>query len=225
MSALYEAWVLPGLFLTVVLLAALRPGAEVTFVPPTLGALVTAMVLLAIFVRSGALAPDRLMHLSRSALANANGLTILLSVFAASAQVITLVVPDSGVPALIVWTVLISLILQALAIGPDRERLLRGLLVTFGAVFWLKFIVLAALSAPAQSRFGRAIQLLFEGATLGVVSQRPTQAVEGYLAFATLVLYLVGVACLPRAGWHMVRAQVGSGFELTVRGETGEDGN
>ena len=177
------------------------------------------MVLLAILVRSGALAPDRLMHASRSAVANANGLTVLLSLFAASAQVITLVVPDSGVPAVMVWAVLLSLLLQAFAIGPDRERLLRGLLVTFGAVFVLKFIVLAALSAPAESRIGRAIQLLFEGVTLGGVSQRPTHAVEGYLAFVTLLMYLVGVALLPRAGWQMVRANLATGYQLTMTEE------
>ena len=215
MSPFYEACLLPGLFLTVVLLGAIRPGADITLVPPSLGSLLMAMVMVAIFVRSGALAPERLMNASRSALANVNGLTILLTLFAASAQAVTLVVPDSGVPALLVWAVLISLLLQALAIGPDRERLLRGLLVTFGAAFALKFVILAAISAPAESRMARAIQLLFEGMTLGAVSQRPVHPAEGYLAFLTLLLYLVGVACLPRAAWHMVRAQVGTGYELT----------
>lgn len=217
MTPLYEACVLPILFLTVVLLGAIRPGADLTLVPPSLGSLVMAMVLVAIFVRSGALAPDRLMNASRPAMANANGLTVLLTVFAASAQALTLVVPDSGVPALIVWVVLISLVLQAFAIGPDRERLLRGLLVTFGAAFVLKFIMLAALSAPAESRVTRAIQLLFEGVTLGVVSQRPAHAAEGYLAFVTLLLYLIGVAWLPRAGWQMVRSELGTGYELRTK--------
>lgn len=206
MSAVHEALTLPVLFLTVVLAAAVRPGAELVFVPPSLASLVTAMALLALLVRSGALAPERLMHSGRAMLGNLNGLVVLLTAFAASAQVVTLAIPESGVPALVAWVVLGSLLLQAFAIGPDRVRVLRGLLVTFGASFTLKFIVLAALSAPAQGRVGRALQLLFEGVTLGSVTQRPPHPLEGYLAFAAMVLYLVGVAFLPSASWQMVRA-------------------
>ncbi len=102
---------------------------------------------------------------------------------------------------------LTCLLIQALVIGPDRARLLRGLLVTFGAAFTLKFIVLAALSAPAESRLTRALQLLFEGVTFGVVTQRQAHPLEGYLAFATLVLFLVGLAWLPSATWHMERVE------------------
>ena len=204
MSPLVEAWVLPLLFLTVVLLGAIRPGAEITMAPPTLGSLVIAMGLIGLLVRSGALAAERLTGATRSALANLNGLSILLALFAASAQAVTLVIPDSGVPAFIVWVVLVALLIQAVAIGADRTRLLRGLLVTFGTAFTLKFVILGALSAPADSRIGHAFQLLFEGVTLGAVSQRPAHPAEGYLAFATLVLYLVAIAWLPSARWHMV---------------------
>lgn len=222
MTPVVEACVLPSVLLTVVLAGAIRPGAEITLAAPSLASLVIAMALVGLFVRSGALAPERLMNTARSALANINGLTILLTLFAASAQVVTLVVPDSGVPALIVWVVLISLLLQAFAMGADRGRLLRGLLVTFGATFVLKFIVLAAISAPAEGRVTRALQLLFEGVTLGAVSQRVPHVIEGYLAFVTLVLYLVGVAWLPSATWRMVRADALT-FELQD-GQVGQVG-
>ena len=205
MSPLLEAVVLPLLLLSVVLLGAIRPGADVTMAPPSLGSLVIAIGLVGLLVRSGALVPDRLMSATRPALANLNGLTVLFALFAASAQAVTLVIPDSGVPAFIVSVVLIALLIQAFAIGADRIRLLRGLLVTFGTAFTLKFVVLGALSAPAESRIGRALQLLFEGVTLGAVSQRPPHPAEGYLAFATLMLYLVAVAWLPSARWQMVQ--------------------
>ena len=204
MSPLLEAWVLPLLLLTVVLLGAIRPGAEITMAPPSLGSLVIAMGMVGLLVRSGALAPERLLSATRSALANLNGLSVLLALFAASAQAVTLVVPDSGVPAFIVWVVLVALLIQAVAIGADRTRLLRGLLVTFGTAFTLKFVILGALSAPADSPVGRVMQLLFEGITLGAVSQRPPHPAEGYLAFVTLVLYLVAIAWLPSARWQMV---------------------
>jgi phage shock protein PspC (stress-responsive transcriptional regulator) len=209
MSAVREAIVLPLIFLSVVLAGAIRPGAEVSVVPPPLASLVVAMLLVALLVRSGVLAPDRLMSPSRSMLANSNGLVVLLTLFAASAQVVTLVVPESGVPALVVWIALLAMIAQAFAVATDRVRMLRGLLVTFGAAFSLKFILLASLSAPAENRVARAVQLLFEGITLGAVSQRTPHPAEGYLAFATVAAYLIALAFLPSASWQMIRVSRG----------------
>lgn len=207
MTPLVEALVLPALFLTVTLVGAIRPGAAVTLEPPSPASLVAAMMLCATLVRSGTLAPERLLNVGRAAIANLNGLVLLVTAFAASAQVLTLVVPGSGLPAFIGWVVLISLLLQALVIGPDRTRLLRGLLVTFGAAFVLKFVVLAAMSTPAEGRVARAIQALVEGVTLGAMAQPAPHRFDAYLAFGTLVLYLTGVAWLPPAAWHMVRRE------------------
>lgn len=205
MSAVREAIVLPAVFLTVVLIGAIRPGGVVVVAPPSLASLVAGMVLFALLVRSGALDPNQLLHAARPPLSNLNGLSVLLTAFLASAQLLTTLVPESGLPALITWMVVASLLMQALALGPDRARLLRGLAVTFAAAFTLKFIVLAAISAPADGRFNRALQLLFEGMTLGGVTQRMPAPAEGYLAFGAIILYLVGVAFLPSASWQMVR--------------------
>jgi hypothetical protein len=204
-TALQEAVLLPALFLTVALMAGMRPGAAVTLVPPSLASLVAATALFGLLVRSGALAPERLVNPTRSLLANLNGLTVLAAVLVASAQVVTTLVPESGVPAVIVWAVLGSLVLQAFAIGPDRTRVLRGLLVTFGAGFTLKFVLLSAISSPAEGRIARALQLLFEGVTLGAVTQRPPGLAEGYLAFTATAVYLMGIAFLPSAPWQMIR--------------------
>ncbi len=205
MTASREAILLPVLFLTVVLAAAVRPGAEAPVVAPSLASLVAGTAVFGLLVRSGAVAPERLMHSSRSMLANLNGLSVLATLFAASAQIITALVPESGVPALIAWIVIGSLLMQAFAIGPDRTRVLRGLLVTLGAAFSLKFVILSAISSPAEGRVARAVQLLFEGVTLGAVTQRPPGRVEGYLAFTAIALYLIAVALLPSASWKMVR--------------------
>ena len=207
MSPAIEACVLPAVFLTVTLLGALRPGAVSTFVPPSPASLVAAVILFAILIRSGALAPERLLNQQRPPLATANGVIVLVTLFIASAQVVTLLIPESGLPALLCWILLTSLLAQALAIGPDRVRVLRGLLVTFGAAFVLKFIALAAISSPAEGRVAKAIQLLFEGVTLGTISQRAPHPLDAYLAFGTLALYLVGVAWLPSASWQMVRTE------------------
>jgi hypothetical protein len=204
-TPLREAVLLPVLFLTVMLAAAVRPGADVSVVPPSLASLVAGTALFGLLIRSGAVAPERLMNSTRSMLANLNGLSVLVTVLVASAQLVTALVPESGVPAIIAWVVMGSLLLQAYAIGPDRVRLLRGLLVIFGAGLTLKFVILSAVSSPAEGRFARALQLLFEGVTLGSVTQRPAGLAEGYLAFTAVALYLMGVALLPPASWQMVR--------------------
>jgi hypothetical protein len=204
-TALREAVLLPALFLTVVLTAGMRPGGVASLVPPSLASLVAATAMLGLLIRSGAVAPERLINPTRSLLANLNGFSVLVTAFVASAQIVSVLVPESGVPAVIVWVVFGSLLLQAFAIGPDRTRVLRGLLVTFGAAFTLKFVLLSALSSPAEGRVARALQLLFEGVTLGAVSQRPPGLAEGYLAFAAIALYLIGVSSLPSASWQMVR--------------------
>jgi phage shock protein PspC (stress-responsive transcriptional regulator) len=205
MTPLREAVILPMMFLTVVLAAAVRPAAEITMQPPSLPSLIAGMLVVALLVRSGSLDPHQLLRSDRTMLANLNGLTVVMTAFVASAQVVTLVVPESGVPALIVWVVVMSLLLQAFAVDPDRVRLLRGLMVTFGAAFTLKFIVLAAVSSPAAGRVARTLQLLFEGITLGSLAQRANHAMEGYLAFGAILLYLIAVAFLPSASWQMVR--------------------
>lgn len=197
MTAARDALQLPILFLTVLLLGAVHVADRVALRPPSLFGLVMGVVLLGLLVRSGALAPERLMHASRSRLANLNGLTVIVSCVLAAAQAFTLVTPDFGLPRVLVGLFLLVLLVNTLAASPDRSRVLRSLLVIFGATFTLKFVVLAALSGPADGRLARVVKVLFEGVTLGAVSQEVVHPATGYLAFATLVLFMVGLALLP----------------------------
>jgi hypothetical protein len=216
-TALREAIVLPAIFLTVTLVAGLRPGQPQLVHPPSLFSLVLAMLLFAALVQSGTLAPERLMREARSAVANLNGLVVLLVTFLASAQVFTLVIPESGLPGVIVATFLLITLLHTLTVAPDRVRMLRGFMVLMGAAFTIKFIVLAALSQPAGGPMARALQLLFEGVTLGAVSQSPAHPLAGYLAFAALVAYFAGLLLLPSAGWTIARVPEIEGTALATR--------
>jgi hypothetical protein len=90
-------------------------------------------------------------------------------------------------------------ILQLLAGALDRARLLRVWAVTLLSAFTMKFVVLAALSGPADRPVARALQVLFEGLTLGTVTQPVSAPASGYVAFLTLVLYLAGLSLLPTA--------------------------
>ena len=192
-----EAIYLPLLFLTVSLLGGVRPAAPLVLPPPSLFSLVLAIMLVGVLIQSGALAPLRLMNGTRSGLANINGFVALAALFAASAQVFSLLTPDAGVPRILFSVYFLVLLLNTLAAGPDRVRVLRSLAVTFGAAFVLKFIVLNALSDPATGRMTRLLQVLFEGVTLGTVTQQVHHPSAGYLAFFTIGIFLVALSLLP----------------------------
>jgi hypothetical protein len=196
MSPVREAVVLPLMLVTVVLLGGLQPHARIAFVPPPLFCLVLSSLLLAALVRSGAFDPARLMHGSRSILANANGAVVLAALFAAGAQVFAMLTPATGLPLFFVSVFLFVLLVNTLVASPDRVRLLRSLAVIFGAGLILKFIVLGGLAQPA-GRVSRVLVALFDAATFGSIAQDPLPAASGYLAFLTAALYLAAAALLP----------------------------
>jgi hypothetical protein len=198
MTAAVEAIYLPLLFLIVALLGGLRLGDRIVLVPPPLFALVLALVQIGVLVKGAALDPDRLLSGRRTALANLNGLILLLTAFFASAQAFSLVTPDAGLPRLLCGIFLFVLLLNTLAAATDRTRVLRSLLIVFGAAFILKFVVLAALDAPTQGTVSRLLLILLEGATLGTLNQPPSDPAAGYVAFFVLLLFLFGLSMLPR---------------------------
>lgn len=199
MSATREAFVLPLLLLTAMLIASVEPGARVAFAAPTPLALVLAALLVAALVRSGALDPARLMHGSRSILANANGATVLLSLAGASAAVLTMVTPRSGLPRFFVSVVMFTLLINTLVARPDRVRLLRSVAVILAAGFLLKFVVLSALSEPGGTTTSRVLVALFDAATFGSIAQEPQQTSAAYFALAAIALLLAATALLPPA--------------------------
>jgi len=197
MSPATEAFYLPALFLTVSLLGGVRVADRVVLLPPPLYALVLGLLLFGVLARTGTLALHRLMNSNRAAVANLNGLLVMLTTFLASAQVFNLVTPESGLPRLLFDVFFLVLLLNTLAAAPDRVRVLRSLVVIFGSAFVLKFIVLAALSDPAGGMLKRVLLVLLEGVTLGTLTQDVFHESTGYLAFFTLVLFMTGLALLP----------------------------
>jgi len=93
--------------------------------------------------------------------------------------------------------VFLVLLGNTIAAAPDRIRVLRSLLVIFGSAFVVKFIVLAALSRPAETPVTRGLRMLFEGLTLGSITQDVVHPASGYVAFCTLMLYFYGLMLLP----------------------------
>lgn len=208
MTAAREAIYLPVLFLTVTLLGSLRPGAAVMLTPPSLFSLILSVLLIGVLVQSGAFVPMRVMNGSRRALANLNGGVMMAALLAAAAQMFSLLTPDAGLPRVLFSIYFLVLMINTMAASPDRVRVLRSLAVTFGAAFVLKFIVLDALSDPAGGRLTRLIQVLFEGVTLGTLTQDTQPPAAGYIAFAAIVIFLAALALLPSSGQSVSRAIV-----------------
>lgn len=197
MNATREAIVLPAIFLTVTLIGGLRPATPTLMTAPSEFALILACLLVGVLVRSGVLAPERLLRSTRPPLENANGAVVLLTLFAASAQILTLLTPDSGLPLLLFDAFLLVLLANTMITAPDRDRALRSLLVIFGSAFVLKFAVLASLSSADGGRMRRVLIALFDAATLGTMSQEQLPAGSGYLAFLAIALFMIGAAALP----------------------------
>jgi hypothetical protein len=198
MNRTLEVFYLPLLFLTVTLLGGLRVDARVVFAPPPLSALVLAMLLIAALVRCGAVAAERLLNAQRPVLANITGGVVLMTLFAAAVQAFNLVIPESGLPRIGVTVFLFLLLLNTIAASADRTHVLRSTAVIVGSTFVLKFIVLAALSETEGGWLKRVLLASLEGVTLGTLTQPRMAPVTGYVAFAALVMFLAGLALLPR---------------------------
>jgi hypothetical protein len=198
MNRTVEVFSLPLLFLTVTLLGGLRVDARVVFAAPPLSALVLAMLLIAALVRCGAVAPERLLNGQRPVLGNLTGGVVLVTLFAAAVQAFNLVIPESGLPRVAVTVFLFLLLLNTIAASADRTHVLRSTAVIVGSTFVLKFIVLAALSDTEGGWLKRVLLASLEGVTLGTLTQPRLAAVTGYVAFAALVMFLAGLALLPR---------------------------
>ena len=206
-GAIREAVVLPAALLTVLLLGSVRIGETTTIAPPSVFALVLALLLVRVVVQSGALAPERLVGASRSALANAQRDASFFSLWLAAAQVVAVLTPVSGLPRIVGGVFLLVLLLNTAAAAPDRARLLRSLAITFGALFLLKFVVLLELSAPGTSR----LKACCRQCSRELPSARSATAIPSPRRATWLcsrcVLFLVGVLLLPRgypgtSGWR-----------------------
>ena len=194
-----EAITLPLLLLTVAALGGIRvtTAGALVFVPPTLMSLVLGVLLVAALVRSGALAPERLMSNQRRPIENASGVVVGAALLVASAQVFALVTPAAGFLAFVFTAFYVLLLWNTLAVEPDRRQLLRSLLVVLGGAFVLKFVVLASVYDPSSGLLRRVVLAMVEGVSLGALGFVPDGPATGYLAFATLAGFFLALMLLP----------------------------
>ena len=172
--ALVRHLLLPTIFLTVALLGGVRVSAgtgALLFVPPPLVTLILALMLLALFVRGGAVELGRWLSAELPALANVSHALTLAALFFASAQAFNSVLPDAGLPRWMLSFFFLWTLWQNQFSALDARRLLRSLAALFGTAFLVKHALLASLYAPAT----------------------------GYVSFFTLALYVCGLLLTPPA--------------------------
>lgn len=208
-----EAIVLPWMFLTVTLAGGMRitTAQELRFLAPPLASLVAMLLLLTVLARTGILRPWLLLSERRGALENLGGAVVMVSLASASAQIISAVTPEAGLPLVLGVIFLFALFANTLAAGAGRPQALRALFVAFVASFTVKFIVLDALYAPDRSLGGRLLTGLLEGVTLGSLDHVVWAPATGYVIFLALVLYFAALALMPDDGrGDVIRASLES---------------
>lgn len=207
-----EAILVPWMLLTVALVGGLRitPAGELRFLVPPLASLVAMLLLLTVLARTGILRPWLLISERRSALENLNGAVVLVALGAASAQIVSAVTPEAGLPLVLGVIFLFALFANTLAARPAKPQALRALFVAFFAAFTVKFVVLDALYAPDKSFGGRLLTGLLEGVTLGALDHVVWGAATGYLIFVALILYFGALVLLPGDEGITRRVSIGS---------------
>ncbi len=193
---LVDSIVLPTMLLTVSLLGGLRIDGETrafVFLPPPLIALVLAVLLMALFVRMGAIQLRIWLDGQRSATTNISHALTLLALFFASAQAFNSVLPEGGLlfwmfAFFFLWTLWNNQFSSF-----DGRRLLRSIAVLFGTAFILKHLLLASLYAPNGGWFKSIVGSLLKGASLSIIDVPNYAPATGYISFFTLALYFLAL--------------------------------
>lgn len=194
---------LPFLFLTVALLSGLRfsaPDGAFVFLRPALVCLIFAAITLFLFVRANLIKLDGWFSEEFSSLKNIANASVIVTLFAASAQVFNSLLPERGLPFWVVafcffWTLWNNLFAEF-----DAKKLIKSLGAMFGLAFVVKYLVLANLTAPANESWLKAIWENPAQEFLTYVLDLPRfAAATGYAQFFTLIFYLLGLFLLPRS--------------------------
>lgn len=196
---------LPLLFLTVALMGGLRlasPDNAFVFMSPALVCLFFAVVLMVLFVRGRMIAFDTWFSDDHPTSHNiANGV-LMLSLYAATAQIFNSVLPETGLPFWVfsfcfAWTLWNNLFAEF-----DNKKLLRSMIALFAFAFVAKYVVLSGLTAPAGD--GGWLRSLIENPAKETVTwllELPRYSSgTGYIQFFCLLLYFAGLYMLSRSG-------------------------
>jgi hypothetical protein len=194
---------LPFIFLTVTLLGGLRLAAAdnaFIFWRPALFCLISAAILMVLFFRARLLAVEGWFSEDFTALKNVANGAVLVTLFAASAQIFNALLPEQGLPFWIFAFCFFWTLWNNLFADFDVKKLLRSLGALFGLAFVVKYMLLANLTAPAAESWLQGIlQNPTKEAFTWLFDLPRFSAGTGYVQFFTVVFYLGGLFLLPNS--------------------------
>jgi hypothetical protein len=186
----------PLLFLTVALAGGVRFTAEtheLRFLAPQLVAVILAVFVMILFVRGGLVRTADYVGDRRGLLENASGVITLASLYFATVQIFNSVTPERGLLNFCFCVFYFLIFWNDLFVVFNPARLTKSLAAVLGASFALKYLVLADLFAPTESWAKYALQKLMQTASLGALDYEVFAPATGYLGFATVALYIIGL--------------------------------
>jgi len=194
---------LPALFLVVTLLGGFRFAAmdnSFVFFAPPLICLVLAAVLMLLMFRSRLITAEGWLTYDGPTLEKAANIAILVTVFTATVQVLNSLLPESGLPFVVIafcffWTLWNNLFAEF-----DTKKMLRSVAALLGLAFVVKYLVLANLTTTSDAGW---LQRIWENpgkeAFTWLLDLPRYSAGTGYIQFFTLAFYLVALYLTPRS--------------------------
>lgn len=186
----------PMLFLTVALMGGMRiapENYELRFIAPQLVTLILAAFALVLFIRGGLVNLSERVGETLGLTENLSGTIFLLSLYFATAQVFNLVTPERGLMNFCFNLFYFLIFFNNLFVVFNPQRLVKSLASVLGASFLLKYLLLADLFAPSDSLGKAILQKLLQTVSLGALDYEVFAGATGYLAFAALALYVIGL--------------------------------
>jgi hypothetical protein len=192
---------LPFVFLTVTLLGGLRLAAAedggVIFWRPALFCLISAAILMVLFFRAGLITVEGWFSEDFTALKNVANGAVMLTLFAASAQIFNALLPEQGLPFWIFAFCFFWTLWNNLFADFDVKKLLRSLGALFGLAFVVKYLVLANFLAPDSEGLFSFLRNIPSEVLTYVLNLPRFSAGTGYIQFFTVAIYLLGLYLLP----------------------------
>jgi hypothetical protein len=186
----------PLLFLTVALFGGVRFAADngnLIFLGPQLVSLILGAFAVVLLVRGGLVQTADYVSERRGIIENLSGVMQLAAIYFATAQVFNAVTPERGLLNFCFNVFYFLIFWNNLFVVFNPVRLAKSLTGVLVASFVLKYLVLADLFAPTESWSKYALQTLMKTASLGALDYQVFAPSTGYLAFAAVALYVLGL--------------------------------
>jgi hypothetical protein len=189
----------PLLFLTVALTGGMRFAVgsnDLRFIAPQLVAVILAAFVMILFVRGGLLELRRYAGEQLGIVENISGVVRLAAIYFATVQIFNSVTPEKGLLNFCFNLFYFLIFFNNLFVVFNPQRLAKSLTIVLGASFALKYLILADLFAPSESWAKYMLQKLMQTASLGALDYEVFAPGTGYLSFAALALYILGLSLI-----------------------------